>query len=90
MTDTQQEAFDAIIAFLDSADFDIPDDLKEYLDEITRNLDCEFMEKVSSSINEAINETEKYIADHHEEIESYLAYKRSEEYETTPAVRLEK
>lgn len=90
LTDTQQEAFDTIITFLDSADFDIPDDLKEYLDEITRNLDCEFMETVSSSINEAINETEKYITEHHEEIESYLAYKHSEEYEATPAGRLEK
>ena len=58
VTDTQQEAFDAVIAFLDSADFDIPDDLKGYLD--------------------------------HEEIERYLTYKRSEEYETTPAGRLEK
>lgn len=90
VTDTQQEAFDAVIAFLDSADFDIPDDLKGYLDEITLNLGSGFMEAASSSINEAVNETEKYIADHHEEIERYLTYKRSEEYETTPAGRLEK
>lgn len=90
LTDAQQEAFDAIIAFLDSADFDIPDDLKGYLDEITLNLGSGFMEAASSSINEAVSETEKYIADHHEEIESYLAYKRSEEYKTTPAGRLEK
>ena len=90
VTDTQQEAFDAVIAFLDSADFDIPDDLKGYLDEITLNLGSGFMEAASSSINEAVNETEKYIADHHEEIERYLTYKRSEEYEATPAGRLEK
>ena len=90
LTDTQQEAFDTIIDFLDNADFDIPDDLKGYLDEITLNLGSGFMEAASSSINEAVSETEKYIADHHEEIESYLAYKRSEEYETSPAGRLEK
>lgn len=90
LTDTQQEAFDAIIAFLDSADFDIPDDLKGYLDEITLNPGSGFMEAASSSINESVSETEKYIADHHEEIESYLVYKRSGEYETTPAGRLDK
>ena len=90
LTDTQQEAFDAIIAFLDSVDFDIPDDLKGYLDEITLNLGSGFMEAVSSSINEAVCETEKYIADYHEEIENYLAFKCSEEYETTPAGRLGK
>ena len=33
LTDKQQEAFDVIIAFLDSADFDIPNDLKGDLDE---------------------------------------------------------
>lgn len=90
LTDTQQEAFDAVIAFLDSADFDIPDDLKGYLDEITLNLGSGFMETASSSVNEAVSETEKYIAGHHEEIESYLAFKRSGEYETTPAGRMEK
>lgn len=90
LTDAQQEAFDTIIAFLDSVDFDIPDDLKGYLDEITLNLGSEFMEAASSSMSEAVSETEKYIADHNEEIESYLAYKRSKEYETTPAGRLEK
>ncbi|MCI8298943.1 MAG: MerR family transcriptional regulator [Lachnospiraceae bacterium] len=90
LTDKQQEAFDVIIAFLDSADFDIPNDLKGDLDEITLNLGSGFMEAASSSINGAVSQTETYIADHHEEIESYLAYKRSEEYETTPAGRLEK
>ncbi len=75
---------------MDRADSDIPDDLKEYLDEITLNPGSGFMEAASSSINEAVSETEKYIADHYEEIESYLAYKRSEEYETAPAGRLEK
>ena len=48
------------------------------------------MDAASSAVNEAVNETEKYIADHHEEIERYLTYKRSEEYEATPAGRLEK
>ena len=38
-----------------------------------------FMEAALSGINEAVSETEKYIADHHEEMESYPAYKRSEE-----------
>ena len=90
LTDTQQEAFDAVITFLDSADFDIPDGLKGYLDKITLNLGSGFMEAASSSINEAVSETEKYIAGRQEEIESYLAYKRSKEYQTTPAGRLEK
>ena len=42
-----------------SADFDIPDDLKGYLDEITLNLCSGFMEAASSSINEVVSEAEK-------------------------------
>lgn len=90
VTDTQQEAFDTIIAFLDGADFNIPDDLKEYLDGITSNLSGDFMKSMSIGIKEAVHEPEKYIADNHEAIERYLAYKRSKEYEASPACRLEK
>lgn len=44
-TDRQQEAYDTIVSFLDKVDFDIPADLREYLDEITITLDESFMER---------------------------------------------
>lgn len=89
-TDRQQEAYDTIVSFLDKVDFDIPADLREYLDEITIILDESFMERLARSASVVIHETEKYIADNKEIIESRIAYKQSEEYKASPAYSLEK
>lgn len=90
LTDRQQKAYDTIVSFLDRVDFDIPTDLRKYLDEITLTLDESFMENIDRSTRDAIHEIEKYVADNNEKIESYIAYKKSEEYKTTPAYSLEK
>lgn len=89
-TDRQQEAYDTIVSFLDKVDFDIPADLREYLDEITITLDESFMERLTRSVSAVIHETEKYIADNKEIIESRIAYKQSEEYKESTAYSLEK
>lgn len=89
-TDEQQEAFQTIINFLDNTDFRIPDDLREYLDEIFIHFDSSFMEGFSSQIRTAIQDTEKYILENRKTIEDYMAYKQSDFYKTTPAYRLEK
>lgn len=90
VTIEQQEAFDTIITFLDSARLDIPDDLQKYLDEIAVHFDETFVETVSANTNNAIQDTEKYIAEHREEIENYMDFKQSEDYKATPTYRLEK
>ena len=89
-TDRQQEAYDTIVSFLDKVDFDIPADLREYLDEITITLDESFMEHLTRSVSAVIHETEKYIADNKGLIESRIAYKQSEEYKASTAYSLEK
>lgn len=90
ITDRQQKAFNIIISFLDRVDYDIPTDLRKYLDEISLNLDESFIENILASTHAVIYETEKYIAANKEEIESCMAYKQSEEYKATPAYCLEK
>lgn len=89
-TDRQQEAYNTIVSFLDKVDFDMPADLRKWIDEITIPLDENFMENIAYSMHEAIHETEKYLADNNEKIERYMAYKKSEEYKSTPAYSLEK
>ena len=89
LTDEQQEAFNTIIAFLDNVDFDIPADMQTYLDEAISNPDQTLIESMSDNVNNAIQDMGKYIADNREQIENYIAYKKSEEYKSTPAYRLE-
>lgn len=95
VTDEQQEAFNTIIEFLDNTDFDIPDDLQKYLDEVlgeaaTR---CEdgidgFAERMSAGINDAVQDMEKFLADNREVIEKIMTYRESDEYKASSAYRL--
>lgn len=87
-TQVQQQAFDTIISFLDEVDFDIPEDLKKYLNEMTLDLDKKTIENMAGLMKTAVCDMGKYLTDHQEEIESYLAYRQSEEYAATPAYHL--
>lgn len=96
VTDEQQEAFNTIIEFLDNTDFDIPDDLRQYLDEVLNEAAtrCEngidgFAEKMSASMREAVQDPEKFLEENREIIEIYQAYKKSDEYKASPTYRLE-
>lgn len=83
----QQEAFEAIITYLDGANLTIPDDLKEYIDEVTAGL-CGVMPDISKNISEAVNNTEQYMADNKETLEQYMEYMKSDEYKQSIAFRM--
>lgn len=88
-TDEQREAFDTIVAFLDTVSFDIPGDLREYIDRVIEDCDENFVSAMTDNMKNAVSDIEKYIADHREELENYMAYKQSDTYKQTPACRLE-
>ena len=88
-TDEQQEAFETIIGFLDDVDIVIPEDLQEFLDELTRNTDSAASQSVSSSLVAAMENPEQYISDNKEMLEQYYAIVTSDEYKATPVYRLQ-
>lgn len=85
----QHEAFETIISFLDRIDLKIPDDLQEYLDELTKHFDKSHAADISRNMERAVNDPEKFIEDHHEMLERYMAYKQSDEYKGLPAHRIQ-
>lgn len=89
ISDEQQEAFGTVIEFLDNVSFALPPDLQQYLDEITKDFDKAFVEKVFANINDAISDTEKYIAENKEILERYMQLKQSDEFKTSPGYRLQ-
>ena len=90
ITTTEQEnAFCEIIDFLDNINLTVCAELQEYLNDVTINFDENFMENISSSVNNAIEDTERYICDNREVIESYMKYKQSDEYKTSAVYQLE-
>lgn len=88
-TEEQQNAFETIIEFLDGVNIIIPEDLKEYLDEATKNMDIAIAKKANESITAAIQAPEQYLKDNKEILEQYEAIKASDEYKITPAYRLQ-
>lgn len=89
ITKEQQEAFDTVISFLDSADLKIPVDLQEYLDEVTKKFDASFAANISDTVDKAVENPEKYIADNQEILEQYMAFKQSDEYKNSPAYKIQ-
>ncbi len=88
-TDEQQDAFETIIGFLDDVDIVIPEDLQEFLDELTRNTDSAAIQIASSALAAAMENPEQYISDNKEILEQYCAIMTSDEYKATPAYRLQ-
>lgn len=87
-TPEQQKAFDTIVSFLDNLQMDIPEDLREFIYEITKEMDSDFAEKMSENIQKAMENPKKYFGENRENIELYKKMKESEEYKSSPAFRL--
>ncbi len=89
VTDEQQEAFKTVVSFLDNMSFDIPTDLQDYLDEVTKNFDENFVANVHDNFEKAAQDAEKYISDNQEILEQYMAYKQSEEFKQSSAYKIQ-
>jgi len=89
-TDEQQDAFETIIDFLDGVNIVIPDDLKEYLDDVAKTIDLvDVSKKAAASVAAAIQDPEQYLKDNREMFERYKEVKASDAYKNTPGYRLQ-
>ncbi len=89
VSDEQQEAFKTVIDFLDNVNFELPSDLQQYLDEIAKDFDETFVENIFANMNDAISDTEKYMAENKELLERYMQLKQSDEFKASPAYKLQ-
>lgn len=90
VTDEQQDAFETIIDFLDGVNIVIPDDLKEYLDDVAKTNDLvDVSKKAAASVAAAIQDPEQYLKDNMEVLERYEKIKASDAYKNTPGYRFQ-
>lgn len=87
-TPEQQKAFDTIVSFWDNLEMDIPEDLREFIYEITKEMDSDFAEKMSENLQKTVENPKKYLEENRKNIELYRQIKESEEYKNSPAFRL--
>ena len=88
-TEEQRDAFETIIRYLDGITMTIPDDVREYIDEATRNTDAAVPQNASAALAVAMADPERYIRDNREMLDRYRAVAKSEEYKASPAYRLQ-
>lgn len=88
-TEEQRDAFETIIRYLDGITITIPDDVREYIDEVTRNADAAMPQSASAALAAAMADPEQYIRDNKEMLARYRAVAESEEYKASPAYRLQ-
>ena len=88
-TEEQRDAFETIIRYLDGITMTIPDDVREYIDEATRNTDAAVPQNASAALAAAMADPERYIRDNREMLDRYRAVAESEEYKASPAYRLQ-
>ena len=90
VTDEQKDAFETIIDFLDGVNIVIPDDLKEYLDDVAKTIDLvDVSKKAAASVAAAIQDPEQYLKDNREVLERYEEIKASDAYKNTPGYRFQ-
>lgn len=93
-TDEKRIAYNEIINYLDDVELHLPPELSEYLEEIftlNERLDVVQLENTTNkAMAEMLNNTENYLAQHHQDIEKYQAYLKSDEFLNSPIATMQK
>lgn len=88
-TEEQQQAFEAVVAFLDGLELVIPAELQKYLEGCLQGIEPDGLpEQTAAAVREAVSRPEQYLSDNRELLEQYLALMQSEAFRETPAYRL--
>lgn len=87
-TGGQQEAFETILAFLDSVSLEFPEDLREYYNEMAWDMGGQGFGNAPARIEAAVCDIEKFMDENREVIENYMEYRQSAEYRDSIAYRI--
>lgn len=93
-TEAQREAYDAIVQYLDRVNLYLPAELSEFMEaffNVSEKMDVAKMEeKTSDRMQEMLTDTDGYLECNQEEIEKYIEFKRSDEYQNSEAGKIQR
>jgi len=88
-TESQQAAYDRIIAFLDDMPpLNLPEDLKAFLMEATDEITTEQIMESLEQTKKNIENPDEFLSNNREMLEKYMAFRQSDAYRNSPAYRL--
>lgn len=86
-TPEKEMAYERIVNYLDR--LNIPRELEERIGEFMPNQEYEEMEKMSTAMKQGLNHIEGYIKENRENIEEYLKFRYSKDFQATSAYKLQ-
>ena len=88
-TPEQIEAYRTVVSFLDNLDeLEIPEELTELLEEHTSNTGIEDIESMQLSTEAAYDHPETFLEENRDMLQSYIDYKKSDEYQQSSVGKL--
>ncbi|NGM80944.1 MerR family transcriptional regulator [Paenibacillus sp. 7124] len=86
-SDEKEEAFTKIVHFLDN--IHITNQLEQYLESSIPLMEHEEIEKMNTTVLNAIGDIDNYILTNKHSIEKYIEFRNSEEYKSTAAYKMQ-
>lgn len=83
-------AYNRIVQFFDDIEnLEIPNELQQYLQDVTDSLSEGDIKKMNASFHTAINDVDSFIEHNKDSLEAYLKYRNSAEYQSSFAYKLQ-
>lgn len=93
-TEEQRKAYNSIVQYLDHVDTYLPEELSEFLEEFfnaSEKIDAmKIEEETNGKMHEMLADTDGYLERNREEIEQYIEFKSSDEYQNSEAGKIQK
>jgi len=87
-TKDQEDALCEICEFLDEVQFEIPDELRDYLDEMNTESARQIFLKTEAALSDAADDPENWLKNNKEIIDQYLEFQKTSEYQNSPGAKL--
>ena len=90
ITEEQQAAYGEALAFLDNVEsLTFPKEVQEFLLQNTQGFGTQSILQMQEQVRWAVENPEQFVCDNRDKIDSYLAFKQSEEYRNSPVCRIQ-
>ncbi len=87
-TGDQEKALREVCDYLDSVQLEVPEELKDCLDEMDTDIGCQAADQADTALSEAAEDPEGWLKNNREIIDQYLEFQKTAEYRNSPGAKL--
>ena len=89
-TGDQEKALREVCDYLDSVQLEVPEELKDCLDEMDTDIGRQAADQADAALSEAAEDPEGWLKNNREIIDQYLEFQKTAEYRNSPGAKLKK